>query len=416
MIIGVFLTLSFALNGRAFAAEATPVPGAGGVVPPPIVLKDDGVKKPDGAKSGDVSLDTDNPSYLLDIAQVQLNHNFIDRAEPYARRAVALTADGKDLRIKLRTLQILAQILERKNDSAGASEQYAAIIGMAQEPGERIRAMLSAATLKTKSKDFDGAAKLLAAASEAIKGAPDTANLTWMSQDIRRRELELAKQDPPRLELFVKEAQDALEKNPKDIGALERLSEIYSSVKPDVPKALAMQEKLVELRPDAMDALTRLSSLYQQNKQPDKALEITRRLMKSAPKEQQTFYAYQAAMQMFHAGKKEDGLKLIEEAAGPEPKGRDLNLLASAYEQTNDLDKAEKTLRKAAEAKELQPAEKATTQVRIADLSRRRKDYAGAEALLRSVMKDNAGQPNIQNYAKSSLTQLYREQGKEFKE
>jgi tetratricopeptide (TPR) repeat protein len=387
------------------AEGPAPKPEGPAPAPAPVVADD---------KNGDPALQSKDPAYLIDIAQAHLNHGFPDRAEIYARKAVETVKDGADKQLKIRCYMLLGQVLDRKNDPQ-AGDQYAAAIEQAPDLFQRVQLMTSLSEVKKKSKDYAGAAKILADAKALLKNDTNP-NTEWLLRDLQRREIDLARQDPERKAAMIAEAEAAAEKEPENIATLQRLSEVYANLKPEPAKSLPIQEKLVQLQPKSIEALSRLSSLYQQLRQLDKALETTQKIIELAPKEQKNVYVFQATSLLIQMGKKDEGVKLFEDAIGPDPVGHNVNLLAAVYEQSGNIEKAEGLLRKSAENPQIQALEKSALLIRIADLARRRKNYDGAEAILRSVIKDYPGQKDMQNFAKRSLEQLYREQGKEFKE
>ena len=375
----------------------------------------DTVAKPGaGDAQGDAALQSGNPGYLADIAQVHLNYKFPERAELYARKAAEALKPSTDKPTTIRVRMLLAQVLDGNGDAKGSGEQFAAAAELA-EPVTRSQLLLQYARLKVKDKDFAGALKVLTDAEQTLK-ALNEPNKAALLREVRRQETELARQDAGILDSMVAGAEAALKADPNDIAALERLSEIYSTVKLSPEKALPIQEKLAALQPNSVEVLSRLSTVYQQTNQIDKALDVSKKLVAAAPKEQKSGFAFQSAALLLQGGHKDEAKKFMEEAVGAEPSSHELNLLASIYEQAGDVDKADATLKKAAEHPQAQPSDKTLINIRRANICRVKKDYAGAETMLRAVMTDAAVDKNMQNYARTILTQLYREQGKEFKE
>jgi tetratricopeptide (TPR) repeat protein len=404
------------LSGNLLAEEPAPVPvptpapapatvpGPTGEVKPPADPKPPVETKP--ATDDDIT----SPSYLIDLAQVHLNHGSGKRAEALVRKALEL---NKDDRMKGRATQLLAQVLERNQDVKGAAEQYDILLKGTVAVPERIQYLLALSSLRERNKETDKAIELLNEAAAAAKNSTEKQNLQWVTREVNRRVVEIMRKDPERLNTMIADAEKKLTENPKDEQTIERLAEIYIIVKPDPAKALPLQEQLAALRPDALDVMHRLASLYQQNKQPEKALEIYKKLQAQAPKGQQMQYAFQGALQLNQMGKKEEAVKMMEEAVGPNPtRDQDASMLATVYDQAGQHENAEKMLKQAAELTK-RPGEKGNLLVRAADSARRRKDYAAAETQLRAVMKEFKDQKNVVDYAKSMLTQLYREQGKE---
>jgi tetratricopeptide (TPR) repeat protein len=353
-----------------------------------------------------------NPSYLTELAQTHLNFGDTDRAEPLLRKVIERpAADAQGQQLKNRAITLLAQLLERKNDFKGAAENYDLAAKSATDPIEKARYTLNLATAHEHMNDLDSAAAMIDQASAIVKTS-DNPSAAWIRRDINRRSVDIMRRVPARAEAGIKSAEEALAKNPKDENALERLADIYTSVKTDNTKALHYYEQLAAVRPNSPETLMRLSNLYQQTKQPEKAIETSRKLMESAPKEQQSNYAYQVAMQMSYAGKKDEAIKFYEEVVGKEPASdRHAMLLATLYEQNNQGEQAEKMLRAAA-ANAKTPEEKANLLSRAADSARRRKDYAGAEQQFRAIYAEFKDHKMVRERARAMLQQLHKEQGK----
>jgi len=353
-----------------------------------------------------------DPRYLLDLAQTHLNHNSIERAEPLIRQAIT-HLPAADAALKARSATLLARVLEKKNDAAGAAEQYEAVIKASTEPTEKVNLLLALARTRDSLKEFDKAAAALNEASAVVRGNPGNQSLIWMQREVSRRLVELLGKDPERLAAATGEAEAALAKDPKDLAALERLSDIHMTVKPDAVKAIAYQERIVEQQPESQEALSRLSTLYMQARRMDKAIEVSKKLASIAPKEQKPQYAFQAALLLVQGGKKDEAVKVMEDIVGNEPvTDRVATLLATIYEQAGKLELAGKSLRAAASISK-RPEEKITLSLRAADIDRRRKDYKTAEETLRAVLKEFKDDKNAQDSARAALAQIYREQGKE---
>jgi tetratricopeptide (TPR) repeat protein len=418
LVVASSLCLTF---GTAAAGEPAPVPAQPPVAAPvpekaPIV-QPAGQPQPQAQQKPPYEVPADiremtNPAYLTELAQTHLNFGDTDRAEPLLRKVIERPGtEAQAPQLKSRAITLLAQLLERKNDYKGAAANYELAVNNATDPFEKARYTLNLATAYEQMNEFDKAAELIEQAA-AIAKTSDNPSATWLKRDANRRSVDMMRRVPARADAGIKSAEEALAKNPKDEAALERLAEIYTSVKTDNVKALQYYEQLATLRPNTPEVLLRLSSLYQQNKMPEKAIETSRKLMDSAPKEQQSNYAYQVAMQMSYAGKKDEAIKFYEGVVGKEPAvDRQAMMLAMLYEQNNQGEQAEKML-KAAAASAKTPEEKASLLTRAAECARRRKDYVGAEQQLRAIYSEFKDNKMARERARGMLMQLYREQGK----
>jgi tetratricopeptide (TPR) repeat protein len=351
-----------------------------------------------------------NPVYLLDLAQVHVNYGASDRADVLVRRVLELDTDE---RLKNRASQLLAQILERRNDLKGAAEQYELLLKAAATTQERVQFLLALSGVHERNKDTSKAIRFLNQASVAARNSPERQTLQWVQREVVRRTTQILRKDPERLSATIAEAEKALAEDPQDDAAIERLVEIYTQIKPDYAKALPLQETLATIRPQALDVQHSLATLYQQNKQPEKALEIYRKLQTSAPKQQQNDYAFRSAILLTQMGKKDEAVKLIEETYGTMPaKEADAANLATVYEQAGQYENAAKMFRHTA-GLSMQPIAKGNLLIRAADSLRRMKDYAAAETQLREIIKSHKDHKVIVDLAKSTLLQAYRDQGKE---
>ncbi|HYG76940.1 MAG TPA: tetratricopeptide repeat protein [Planctomycetota bacterium] len=392
--------LAALLCASAFAGE--------GPAPAPAPAAAPGSGTAAAAPSGEIT----DARYLLDLAQVHLNHNSGERAEPLVRAAIANLKET-DAPLKTRSATLLARVLEKKNDLAGAAEQYEIVIKSSTEPLEKVNLLLALSKVREGLKQYDKALETLNQAGAVTRNAPANQSMTWMQREVNRRTLEILPKDPERLAAAIAEAEAALAKDPKDRAANERLADIHQTVKPDPLKAIPYVEKMLEANPESTDVLNRLSSLYMQSRQSDKAIEITRKLAKVAPKEHQAQYNFQTAILLIQRGNRDEAVKVMEEYVGDQPvTDRVAMLLGTVYEQCGRMDKAFKTLRTAATLSK-HPQEKISLSLRAAEAARRVKDYAGAEETLRTMLKEFKDDKNAQESAKVALAQLYREQGKE---
>jgi tetratricopeptide (TPR) repeat protein len=390
------LTLTVLLRWELAAQEQDLAPPAPAVATPPV---------------GDAEIT--NPAYLIDLAQVHLVHNALPRSENLARRAIELLK-GKDERLRSRAIQLLANVYERKKDLSAAAAQYEEVVKAAQTSPERVNALMALSSLRERNKEIDQALRHLDEAATLAATAPDRQSLQWVQREVNRRCLDILRRDPERLDTAIVALEKARSTDPNDDTARDRLAEIYSSTtRQDPAKALPLLEEIAASRPDVVSVQQRLAALYSKTQQPEKALEIYRKLQASGPKDQQTNFAFQASQQLVQMGRKDDAIKLMSESIGATPvKDQDASMLATIYEQAGQQEQAEVMLKKAAELA-TRPAEKGNLLVRAAEFARRRKDYSGAETQLRAALADYKDHSGVVNYAKTILTQVYRDQGKE---
>jgi tetratricopeptide (TPR) repeat protein len=363
---------------------------------------------PDDQMPADIR-DLSNPQYLQQLAQVHLSYNSVERAEPLLRKALEGT---KDARQKSRILASLGEALKRKRDWKSAEEVYQEAINSADISSERLRLSISLADVHVQANDPVKAEKVLNGILKDIKPGGNRTETGWLRRDAQRRLVQLWTQQPDRLDAVTKELEDAAAKDAKDESAWERLAEIYAAgSKRNPEKAVLACEKLLELRPNDVELQQQLAMLYQQTKQFDKAVELSRKMAAAAPPDQKGQYSYQLAQTLLRAGKKDEAVAFAKENLKSEAGSPGLFQLVSIYEQAGAHAEAEAVLTAAAQtAKE--PKERADLLLQAADMMIRRQDYAKAEERISSVLREFKDNRDVRARANDVLVRLYQGQGR----
>ena len=232
-----------------------------------------------------------------------------------------------------------------------AEECFREAYGRDKDAGARADYAFSLGQLLVRKKDYDKALPLL---EEALKNVPEASRTLllrrcrlalaalyekmnqpekvealyqeWMKDpsspmetDMARRELLRYWQRAGKLDAAVAKYEAALKEKADDRQALEMLGLVYSSVKPDPQKALAVAEKLVELQPQDRATAMQLLSAYEQAAQYDKAIALVSKLTERYPDAADTL-TFRLAYLYVRSGQKEKAKEFAASmlAKGPE--------------------------------------------------------------------------------------------------
>lgn len=361
-------------NSPAFAVQPAQLPAAQSTA---------------GSEPADVQ-DMTNSAYLLTLAEVHLQFGAVDRAEPLLRTALEKAKDGGQ---KIAISQALGQTLERKGDYKGAAEQFEAAYSGSANPPDKARVGLLLADMYLRAGDPD---KAQAIALDVGK-QPETSRFD--EQSLQQKVLQLLSRiwraKPALLDAYLADAEAALIKDPNDAVLVQRLSDIYTTIKQDPAKAAAYSEKLAQLHPDDKMAQYRLAASYQQSRHFDKAIELYKRLMAipGERKEEVQSQAFQVGMLTLQAGKKDEAVAWMKENFIKDlTLSRDYFMAAMFFEQAGMTPEAIDALNKQAELAK-SPDEKLEARTRLADFAFRKMDYDRALAVAKEIeteFKDNA--------------------------
>ena len=184
-----------------------------------------------------------NPGYLIELANVHMRYGALDRAEPLLRAALEKAKDQQ----KQQAYQTLGSVLQRKGDWKGVAELYEAAVEASTTPPERGRNSIQLADAYIHNNEQDKAEKIILDIPPMPKDHPED---QWISQTAFRLLTQIWQSKPGRVDQYITEAEAALAKTPDDPTTLDRLAEVYSSVKRDPAKALPYLEKLSTIRPE----------------------------------------------------------------------------------------------------------------------------------------------------------------------
>jgi tetratricopeptide (TPR) repeat protein len=322
-----------------------------------------------------------------------------------------------------------------------AEECFREAYGREKDAGARADYAFSLGQLLMRKKDYDKALPLL---EEAIKNVPEASRgvlmrrcrlalaalyekmnqpekvealyQEWMKDPSNPMEAEMARRELLRywqragkLEAAVAKYEAALKEKPDDKQALEMLSLVYTSIKPDPQKSLAVAEKLVELQPQDRAAAMQLLSAYEQAAQYDKAIALVSKLTERYPDAADTL-TFRLAYLYVRSGQKEKAKEFAASmlAKGPEMSQRH-GVAAGIYLQLNMLDDALDHYETAARLAKSDP-EREGYLLSAARTAQRAKKYPKAEELAKGLAKSSSKATAAQ--AKRLLFDLYEEQKK----
>ncbi|MCX7099896.1 MAG: tetratricopeptide repeat protein [Methylococcales bacterium] len=135
----------------------------------------------------------------------------------------------------------------------------------------------------------------------------------------------------------IKLLEDALAKNPKNLGLHFKLGTLYQQQN-DNEKAQAHYVKMLEIQPENVIALNNLAFLYSLTKDP-RAIELAKKAYTIAPSSGAIADTY--GYILINQGQAKEGLPILEKAAALAPKSNEIKVhLAEAYVANGDTAKA----------------------------------------------------------------------------
>lgn len=335
----------------------------------------------------------------------------------------------------------LGQVYLQHRQWAKAEESFQAAYSKEKEPLRRAQYAYSLAQLLMRKKGYDKAAPLL---EEAVEHAPATARTYqtrryrmtlaalyektgqaekaeavyqgWLKaapkgyeRTMARRELLRLWQRTARLDAAIARYETTLKDTPGDKEALETLRLIYTSIKPNSQKALAVAQKLAEANPDDRDAAMHLLSALELARKYDEAIALIEKLGDKRPVDRD--YLTTRLMYLYiRSGQKDKALGLVEGILKKGPESGELHGRAAGF--YSQLGKHAEALAQYQAAAKLAKttADRERYLLSAAYVARRAKNYEQAEALVRPLLQSKSRYTLGQ--AKRLLFDLYEEQNK----
>lgn len=228
-------------------------------------------------------------------------------------------------------------------------------------------------------------------------------------RDMARRQLLSFWRRTGKLDDVIARYEAALKEKPGDPEALSTLRLIYTSVKPDPEKSLAITEKLAAADPDDRDVALQLVSAYERARKYDKAIPILEKLIEKNPRD--ASFLSSRLVHLYVQNKQNDKAMafaksmLAKEPDNPETHSR----VASIYQRLNLVDEALAEYEAAANLSK-SDAQRDRYLLSAAHAARRAKKYAKAEELAKRLAASSSKMTAAQ--AKRLLFDLYEEQNK----
>jgi tetratricopeptide (TPR) repeat protein len=339
-----------------------------------------------------------HPGYLLELAQVHFRYGLTDEGVAVLEKMKETATPDQ----KFEAARLRSQPLLQKRDIAGAVKVLEPAISALPEGSARAQALLHLANLYQQNNANDAAEKALL---EAGKQPQEEQYKKPFAQMVQQQLLQLWSAMPGRLEKETQAAQAALDADPKDDAALERLAEIYTRFSQNPVKAIEIFEKQVALNP-SQESQQRLAEAYRNGKQYDKAIELYRKIMSTQPTQQALSSVTQIGYLLLQSGKKDDAVAwMIENFGKPAATIDECNMLGNFYQSALMPEASEETFLKAS-ALGRSPEEKAGILLRIVNSKMQRKEHAKAEELLLKIQADYKEKPAIQTQVKTTLDRL----------
>ena len=212
-----------------------------------------------------------------------------------------------------------------------------------------------------------------------------------------------------KLDAAIAVYEGTLRVKPGDKEALETLRLIYTSIKPDAGKALAVAEKLAEADPDDRDAALYLLSAFERAKKYDKAIALIQRLVDKHPADTKHLSSRLVYLYV-QSGQKDKAVAHAKAMLEKGPKTADLHSrAASIYQQLSMVEEALEQYEAAAGLAK-RPADRERYLYSAALTARRAKKYEKAEGFAMTLV--NSESKLMVRQAKRLLFELYEEQNK----
>ena len=351
--------------------------------------------------------DLTNPTYLIELANVHLKFGSVQRAQPFLRKAMELSKDAAQRDSVLISLRATFQ---RTGNWKEAVALYQDFLSTALNASERGKMNLALADACAKAGDLDKAESIL---TDLARPDKERADDQQQRQNAMNALLQLWQGNPARVDPAINQADARLEKDPTDAAALEIEVQIYSQIRHDIIKQTLYMEKLLALKPDDPIEARRLAALYVQDRKYDKAIEIDKKLLKAATKnEEQQQYASQVGTLLIQAGKKDEAVTWMHENFEPKiQRAGDYIILSSFYDSAGMPAASEMALQQCVRAGKT-PEEKLEAYFRIVQLALREKNYAHAEETLHILATDYKDRPGMMTRVKTLFDKVQAEKSK----
>ena len=228
-------------------------------------------------------------------------------------------------------------------------------------------------------------------------------------KDLARRQLLSFWKRTGKLDDAVARYEARVEEKPDDADTLATLRLIYTSVKPDPAKALAITEKLAVADPDDRDTALHLISAYERARQYDKAIALLEKLIDKEPRD--AAFLASRLVHLYVQNKQQDKAVAYAKAmAEKDPKSPEAqSRVAGIYQRLNMVDEALAAY-EAAAGLATSDAQRDRYLLSAAHAARSAKKYEKAEALAKRLA--NSGSKITAAQAKRLLFDLYEEQNK----
>ncbi|MCK6470794.1 MAG: tetratricopeptide repeat protein [Planctomycetes bacterium] len=356
----------------------------------------------DGPASEDEITD---PKYLLDLASVHQRYGGNKLAAKLLERAAVLAKDSKDPQDLIRIFTSQASQMQRDKNHKEAARLYEEVLKLVNEPGQRAGHMLALARCYEGMEDFDAAESTLKQLLKECETNTGKRELSWVPQTVNRQLASIWRAKPERAASAEAEAVGKLEKDPNDANALETLSQIYTQIKPDHAKAVAVLEKLWALKPEDTQVTGILASTLIQMQKYDKAVEVYKAMMEKVPASKKT-YAYQAASALIQAERQDDAIAFAKEhLLGEDSDESSLSLMASLLDRAGKAEEAEKIYADRI-ATETDDKKKSRYMLQAVQYAIRGKKFDRAETLLAEVTEKYGKDETVARQIKTKKTQL----------
>jgi len=354
------------------------------------------VKKPEERRAPSERRASD---YYAELARVHARYYHYDEAAKMFEKAIGVETDAK-ARDRLRIEQ--AEVLARSGKPNDAVKTLEELLGRLPEGSEKTKCHLLLAELYERQGNTDKAA----AAYRQLMAASPT---DWQRRGAMKRYLALCVKAGT-LDDLVAEYEGRFKKNPADLEARDVLIEVYTRVKPNPDKAIAVMEAAAAAAPTDVNLQRRLALAHELARRYDEAIKVYTALAQTDETNKAYYYERIGNCEAAR-GNTDIALKWARRITEEDPDSpAAIARFARICQRLGRNDEAFDAYQKAADLAKKGP-QRDSLLLQAATLAMTTKNDAKAETILKDLATNSTSQA-IRAQAKRYLFSLYEKQGR----